>query len=83
MPPKIDIVYEVDALPLQVDRHPLPVSLAAQLQMGVKTRSGVSNAINAGSERPGHISAMIRSLDRLRYRPDLDVKPCTPVAPHM
>ena len=83
MSPKIDIVYEVEIVPLQVDGDALPISLAADLQMGLHNRIGILDGINASTKHLGHISAMIRSLDRLRYRPDLDVKPCTPVAPHM
>jgi len=79
MSPKIDIVYEVEIVPLQVDGDALPISLATDLQMGLHKRSGVSDEINARTNPPGHFSAMMRSLGWLRYQDIINIKVCTPI----
>jgi hypothetical protein len=65
MPPRIDIVYELDIVPLQVDGVALPITLAAQLQPKVIKPIGVSDLIKAGRKHPGHFPAVMRSLDTI------------------
>jgi len=43
---------------------------------------GSSEQINSKTKHPGHFSAVIRSLNRLRSHPNIDVKVCTPVTRH-
>lgn len=43
---------------------------------------GSSEQINSKTKHPGHFSAIIRSLNRLRSHPHIDVKVCTPVTHH-
>jgi len=43
---------------------------------------GSTEQINSITKHPGHFSAVIRSLNRLRSHPNIDVKVCTPVTRH-
>jgi len=40
---------------------------------------GSTNEINSRTKHPGHFSAVMQSLDWLRFYPNIDVKVCTPV----
>ena len=43
---------------------------------------GSTEQINSKTKHRGHFSAVMRSLDRLRSHPNIDVKVCTPVTRH-
>lgn len=43
---------------------------------------GSTNEINSRTKHPGHFSAVMQSLDWLRFYPNIDVKVCTPVTRH-
>jgi pyruvate-formate lyase-activating enzyme len=43
---------------------------------------GSTEQINSRTKHPGHFSAVIRTLEWLRFHPEIDVKICTPVTRH-
>jgi pyruvate-formate lyase-activating enzyme len=57
-------------------------SLSANLDLISLPLDGSIEEINTRTKHPGHYSAVMRSLDWLRFFPNIDVKVCTPVTQH-
>jgi MoaA/NifB/PqqE/SkfB family radical SAM enzyme len=57
-------------------------SLSPYLDLISLPLDGSTEEINAKTKHPGHFSAVMCSLDWLRYHPGIDVKVCTPVTRH-